>query len=201
MLPLRSLRTVIDRRYGTHRGLIRLLLAHAELCTGRLDALTQVDFQATQRLVFVCQGNICRSAFADWYARSKGLPCASLGFATGGDAPAHPTAIETARRFGIDLTRHRTTDLEDFAFRPGDLALVMEIRQVKRLAPSLAGHDAQLSLLGLWARPKRPHIHDPNHLNMEYFETCFQAIASAVDGLEEQLRSARSQSGARTSSL
>jgi protein-tyrosine phosphatase len=196
MLMPAALRTAIGRRYGTHRGLVRLLLAHAEFRAGRLAALERIDFRAIARLVFVCQGNICRSAFAHWYARSKGLACASVGFATAGDAPAHPAAIETARRFGIDLARHRTTDLEDFAFQPGDLALVMEIRQVERLEPSLAGRGAQLSLLGLWARPRRPHIHDPNHLSAEYFETCFRAIASAVDALEERMRSARAPGGA-----
>jgi protein-tyrosine phosphatase len=182
----------INRRYGTHRGLVRLMLAYAELYVGRLDSLMQVDFRAVERLVFVCQGNICRSPFADRYARSKGLPSASLGFATaGGSGPAHPIAIETAHELGIDLHRHRTTGLEDFAFIAGDLVLFMEIRHVRRFAPCLPKEGVQLSLLGLWARPRRPHIHDPHQLSAEYFATCFRVIASAVDSLEEQLRTAR----------
>lgn len=186
-----SLKTEISRRYGTHRGLVRLLLASAELYAGRLNSLMRVDFRAARRLVFVCQGNICRSPFADWYARSKGLPCVSLGFATAGGGPAHPTAVETADKLGIDLRGHRTTDLEDFVFQPGDLALVMEIRHVRRVAPSLPAQGVQLSLLGLWASPRRPHIHDPHQLSAEYFETCFRVIAAAVDSLEEKLRTAR----------
>lgn len=180
----------IDRRYGTYRGLIRLLLAQAELGAGRLDPFAKPNLSVVQRVVFVCQGNICRSCFAEYCARERGLVTASLGFATAGDAPAFPTAITTARKFDIDLSQHRTTDIEDFDVRDGDLFLTMEVRQARRFAALRTGKNIQIALLGVWANPSRPHIHDPHRLSAEYFETCFAVIHSAVGGLTAQLRAA-----------
>jgi protein-tyrosine phosphatase len=115
----------------------------------------------------------------------------SFGLATSTGVPAHPLAIETGRKFGVDLSQHRTTDLEDFEFKDGDLLLAMEIRQARRLASLTTGKDVQVSLLGLWSTPSRPHIHDPHTLAAEYFQTCFAAIKSGVDGLATQLRARR----------
>ena len=96
-------------------------------------------------------------------------------------------AVETARKFGVDLSAHRTTDLEDFGFEPGDLLLAMEVRQARRIASLVADKDVQVSLLGLWGTPRRVHIHDPHTLSAEYFETCFERIKSSVEGLHRAL--------------
>lgn len=180
-------RARIDNRFGTYRGLIRLLLAHAEWRTGRLRDFTAPELIRVRRVVFVCQGNICRSAFADWCGRARGMRTASVGLATGTDVPAYPDAVETARRFGIDLSAHRTTDIGDFRFADGDLVLAMEVRQCRRLAVELAGMPLQIGLLGCWSLPRRPHIHDPHGMSREYFHTCFVAIASGVERLAARL--------------
>lgn len=176
----------LNTRFGTYRGLLRLLLAYAELYLGRLSPFTQIDFSRVKRVVFVCQGNICRSCFADYYARAKGLNATSFGLATAGDAPAFPKAIATAKKFDVDLSAHCTTDIEDFTFLDGDLLLVMEIRQARSLLKIVPDKPVQLTLLGLWSAPRHPHIHDPHRLTNEYFETCFRVIAAAVDGLAER---------------
>jgi protein-tyrosine phosphatase len=176
----------LNTKFGTYRGLIRLLLAYAELYTGRLKPFTEIGFHRVKRVVFVCQGNICRSCFADYYARSKGLAATSFGLATAGDAPAFPKAITAAKKFNIDLTAHITTDIEDFKFLDGDLLLVMEIRQARSLQAVVRGKPVQLSLLGLWRDPPHPHIHDPHRLTDDYFDSCFHVIAAAVDGLAKR---------------
>ena len=139
----------------------------------------------------MCQGNICRSPFAHAYAQRLGLEARSLGLATTTDAPAYPLAVETARKFGVDLSTHRATDLGDFQFEPGDLLLAMEVRQARRIAPLVADKDVQVSLLGLWSTPRRVHIHDPHTLSAEYFETCFDRIMSSVEALQKDLGKAQ----------
>ena len=54
---------MIRPRFGTLRGLVRLALSYPQLFLG-LGAGRPVDPATVRRLVFVCQGNICRSAFA-----------------------------------------------------------------------------------------------------------------------------------------
>lgn len=173
----------INRRFGTYRRLIRLVLAHAEYVSGRLRPFMCNDLGHVKRLVFVCQGNICRSSFADHLARSLGIPSASFGLATTTGIRADPTATKISLQFGVNLTPHRVTDISDFQFNPGDLLLAMEIRQARKLARSLLPADVHVGLLGNWGRPRRSHIHDPFSLSEDYFVTCFQVIDAAVKQL------------------
>ena len=180
----------INRRYGTYRGLIRLGLTHVLLAVGGRTVLTRIEAVAVRRVVFVCQGNICRSPFAEVTARQLGMRATSCGLATGENVPAFPLAVDTARGFGIDLRAHRARDIEHFRFEPGDLVLAMELRHLRRLRSVLAGKPVQVSLLGLWAPQPRPHLHDPHKLNAEYFQTCFRVMTASVQGLALRLRDA-----------
>lgn len=177
--------------YGSFRGWVRHLLAQLEWVSGRVDRFLRIDPGRTQRLVFVCLGNINRSAFAEGVARSHGVRVCSLGLATTTGVPAYVTAVNTARRFGIDLSSHGATDFGDFAYQPGDLMLVMEIRHAHRLIANGIPPDA-IVLLGAWSSPRRLHLHDPALIPEEYFMTCFALIHSAVINLVGDLRSAGS---------
>jgi protein-tyrosine phosphatase len=45
----------------------------------------------------------------------------------------------------------------------------------------------QISLLGLWCDPPRPHIEDPYGLSEEYFSTCFGFIDEALNRIAVQM--------------
>jgi len=191
-MPLATLyENLILTPYGTHRGLVRLWLAQLEAAVGRLERFRNIDFGRVERLVFVCLGNVCRSPYGHLLAEEAGLPCASFGLSTTTGAPAYPAAVQTATRLGRDLNAHRATDWGDFDLRDGDLLLAMEVRQAHALAARTAGRDVQIALLGFWADPARPHIHDPMTLSDAYFETCYRVIDSAVARLGRELLSAR----------
>jgi len=182
--------SALARRFGTSRGLVRLVLAHGQTALGAAKIVTPAR-ESVRRLVFVCQGNICRSAFAEAVARRRGIACCSFGLSTTSGIGAHPPAIEVAGRLGVDLRPHRATAREDYAPREGDLLLAMEVRQLDRLAadPRLAALPR--SLLGLWATPRRPHLHDPYSLSDAYMQTCFELIDTAVAALERAFPNAR----------
>ena len=171
----------LTRRFGTARGLARLLLSYGQAAL--LLPRRVPDPWSVRRLVFVCQGNICRSAYAEEASRARGLAAASFGLSTLSGKPAYPPAVAAAAVLGRDLSAHRTTRREDFEPRPGDLLLAMEVRQLGRLAadPALAG--APRDLLGLWARPPVPHLHDPYGLDPAYMATCLARIETAVEAL------------------
>ncbi|WP_157216969.1 arsenate reductase/protein-tyrosine-phosphatase family protein [Flavisphingomonas formosensis] len=170
-------------RFGTARGLARLALSYPQAAMLPRDA-RHPDPAAIRRLIFVCHGNICRSAFAEVAARAIGLDVASFGLSTYADGPAHPPAIAAAGQLGYDLTAHRTTRAEDFALRPGDLLLAMEIRQLTRIAADPRLSVAPRSLLGLWTAPPMPHLHDPFGLDDAYMLTCLKRIEGAVQRLK-----------------
>ena len=191
----------IDRRYGTWRGLVRALLAHLELATGRLAPFQLRRPETVRRAVFVCLGNICRSAYGHRIALEHGMNVASLGLSTstGGSSPAE--AIAASARAGVDLSVHRSTDWKDFKVESGDLFLVMEVRQAHELRRRLGPRDdVQICLLGMWCQPRMPHLHDPFTLSDAYFDSCFARVTQAVGRLAADLPNARTRTaGAPTS--
>ncbi|HSV50988.1 MAG TPA: hypothetical protein VLJ57_02645 [Burkholderiaceae bacterium] len=162
-----------------------------EFVLGRLESHTRPAASQVDRLVFVCLGNINRSAFAEQVARALGANTCSIGLSTFTGAPAFHKAVETAPGFGVDLTQHRATDIKDFSVRTGDLLLAMEIRHARQLvAAGIPGES--IALLGHWASPHRIHLHDPHTLSDAYFRTCFTLIHSAVHGLVDEMRATQS---------
>lgn len=183
------MKTWIDCRFGTWRGLLRVLLAYAELFSGRLSRFRLQRPDTVRRVVYVCLGNICRSAYGDAIARELDLPVASLGLSTSTGAASPQDAVEAARRAGVELGNHRALDWSDFDVRSGDLFLVMEVRQAHELRKRLgARNDVQVCLLGMWCSPPMPHLHDPFSLRPAYFDTCFRRVREAALHLNDQLR-------------
>ncbi|MES2758027.1 MAG: phosphotyrosine protein phosphatase [Pseudomonadota bacterium] len=181
----------INRRFGTVRGLLRLLLAYAELATGRLRPFRLRNPQQVKRVVYVCLGNICRSAYGHQIARDLGMNVASLGLSTTTGAASPVEAVDGARRQGIAMDAHRAVDWSDFQVRPGDLFLVMEVRQAHELRRRLGVRtDVQVCLLGMWCAPPMPHLHDPFSLSAGYFDTCFVRVREATLRLNQALAGA-----------
>ena len=178
---------LVAHSFGTHRGMARFLLGEAEYIFGRIDCFIAPEAQRINRLVFVCLGNINRSAFAQAVAQRFDARSISFGLACTRGLPAYPLAISTARAFGLDLGEHRTTDQLGYLPQPGDLLVTMEIRHARALVR--AGYDPRyITLLGHWASPHRVHIHDPHTLSEQYFRTCFTIIQSGVMNLVDVLR-------------
>jgi protein-tyrosine phosphatase len=187
----RRLRSHVRRNHGTLRGWIRNELSNAEWLMGRLHDHTRLRPGSVDRLVFVCLGNINRSAFAAAVARACGARACSIGLSTTTGTPAFETSLAIATDHGIDLTGHSATDLLDYEFRHGDLMVAMEIRHVRRLAA--AGIPLRsIVLLGYWATPRRMHLHDPHTLCLDYFRTCFTLLNSATVNLVNELRREKS---------
>lgn len=172
----------IVRRFGTFRGAVRLGLSYAELAAGLAPTLATAP-DSVQRLVFVCHGNICRSAFAQAVARREGFHNAGFGLSTTSGMPAHPPVAAEAARRGLPLDDHLTTAAADFAGLPGDLLLVMEVRQLRRLRADPMLNQMPRDLLGRFAWPPVPHLHDPYMIDSAYLPTCLDRIERAVVNL------------------
>jgi protein-tyrosine phosphatase len=185
-----SLEGKINQRFGTWRGMIRLYLAHLEVAAKSACISLEAPTSA-RRLVFVCHGNICRSAFAEAVASSAGLSATSFGLSTSSGKPAYDQAIKAAHAFGQDLSLHRTTAVEDFLPRPGDVLLAMETRHLRKIAatPKLAAIPR--TLLGLYTDPATLHLHDPYGLHENYMDTCLALIASSAEKLTQTFPNAR----------
>lgn len=176
--------------YGTWRGAIRLALAHAEVATGLSGAVVP-DPAKVCRLVFVCHGNICRSAYADVLARRAGMNVASFGLSTGSGKGAWPAIVDLADARGVDMSEHRTTKIEDYIPLPGDYLLGMETRHLRKLAHHPLTAVLPRGLLGTYTDPSYPHLHDPYKLGPAYMAVCLTRIEGAVERLIRRYPAAR----------
>ena len=179
------------RQFGTWRGAVRLALAHGQVAAG-MAAVRAPDPAAVRRLVFVCHGNICRSAYADAAARAAGFAVASFGLSTSTGNPAWPLVTARAAQRGIDLSAHRATEMADFVPLAGDYLQGMEVRHLHKLAADPRLADLPRGLLGQYAAPRIPHLHDPYKLDPAYMDVCLDRVTRAVAGLIKAYPAARS---------
>lgn len=172
-------------------------------CTAALKALPRLlrllgpgaafprpDLSGVERLVFVCEGNLYRGAFAQALCEQNGLPAASFGLhaQTGRRSPS--PAMRAAAALGVQLESHRATHMRDFQLAPGDLYLVLDAENVERLQRRGFPAD-RMAPLGLWCRPLRLRIRDPHRKSEKHIERCFSTVQGAVTRLSQELRRAR----------
>ena len=177
--------------YGSRRGFVLTWWHRLRYLLGGYRSCRKVDWDSVERLVFVCKGNICRSAYAESVARSLGLEVASCGLQTIVAAPANEDAVKAARKRGVDLESHRTTPIMYLVLKKTDLLVAMEPWQVEYMKTYLM-RDHHYTLLGLWYKPVLPHIQDPYGASPEYFERCFKYIEESVHVISKKIKESAS---------
>lgn len=89
------------------------------------------------RILFVCQGNTCRSPLAEVIARHVFGPnhsLASAGTETAEGEPPARYAMAVAKEMGLDLTSHRTRSIDSYNLSDFDVLVPMDRRITTMLA-------------------------------------------------------------------
>jgi protein-tyrosine-phosphatase len=147
-------------------------------------------------LLFLCQGNICRSPFAAELARRRlaerglsGVACVSGGLRAS-QAPESPRdAVNAAARYGIALDGHRALDVTAAQMASADVIVVMEVRhvdEIRRRFPDAIGRVHLLPLYepaGRYGPLERVNLRDPFDQGADAFAHCYRRIDAAIDGL------------------
>lgn len=181
-----NLRSRLRTEFGGAKPWLNHVLWKLWTRIGGFRRARSIDWSRVQRVVFVCSGNICRSAYAEAVARQGGLNSASLGLDAPDGDPAHPDINTLARERSVCLDTHRTTASASFAWQPGDLALCVDPSCLARLQ---APDYVQTSLLALWVpHPSwRAHLQDPYGRDVDYMRRCLDLIDQAVSGVKARI--------------
>lgn len=171
--------------YGSRRGALLTYWYRIMFLFGKYHAYRQIDWALIDRLVFVCKGNICRSAYAEAVARSLDVEAVSCGINTQNGLSANHSAIMIANMKGVDLQGHKTTELQSLSVRKHDLLIAMEPWQLDCLKDKFT--DNSCTLLGLWGEPVSPHIQDPYGASEAYFHRCFCGIENSVYAIVKKI--------------
>lgn len=179
----------IKNRYGSKQGLLNYLFYQLFYYLGFYKQAYSLPLKNVARLVFVCQGNICRSALAE-AAINKAFPVTSFGLNTQGNAPADPRTLVIAHQLGLNIDQHRTRKLEDYTPIAGDLLVTMEPAHQRTLKNYFNKHTPPITFLGLWGKCKKIYIHDPFNTNPVYFEHCEQQVVNCALALLQAIQNA-----------
>lgn len=144
--------------------------------------------EMVERVVFVCKGNICRSALAEWYMKPKMPAVTSFGLGCPDGDPANSRMLQVARENGLELRQHKTTSIGSFELKKGDLLVAMEPGHISSLKKALKrSANYQYLLLGMLGAPQQATISDPYGKEKRFFDETAAIIFRAVDSLCERL--------------
>jgi len=80
-----------------------------------------------KRVVFVCKGNICRSASAEAFFKLRSsISCVSIGLDTTSGCAADERTEGLVTKYHASLSDHVTTSIRDFVPMDGDVYFCME---------------------------------------------------------------------------
>lgn len=147
------------------------------------------------KIMFVCTGNICRSAIAHKMLEKKikeknlNIEVYSCGiFATTGDmSPKY--AIDVMEEYKIDLNNHRATNIEDSNIKKMDLILcatTLHKNRVIQMYPELK--DKTYTIKEYIGYPIYDlELKDPWGLEKEQYKLCAKQINIYLDLLLEKI--------------
>lgn len=151
-----------------------------------------------QKIMFVCTGNICRSAMADKMLAKKveeenlDIEVYSSGtFAENGDYPTSE-AIEVMEEYGVDLRTHRATNIRKSNIEEMDLILCATTNHknmVLQLYPNLAGQVYTMKeYVGETA--DGIDISDPWGYDLAVYRKCATEIEKIIQKIVDKMKNA-----------
>lgn len=146
--------------------------------------------RSARHILFVCYGNINRSALAERYFSDKtaGMPIASqsAGFHAQSGRPADPHMTEIARTRGINLETLRSRRIDHAMVEASDLIFVMEKRHYDQIAQDDPNAANKTFLLN-----PRGEIDDPYGKSTAVYTQCLNEVTACVDNLTDLLNEAK----------
>jgi protein-tyrosine-phosphatase len=166
------------------------LLATSALGRERQAARVRALVATTPRLLFMCKGNVCRSPFAEAYARKLlGHRPTELELVSGGVHPqagrrVPEAAASAAREWGIDLEGHRSQRLSiDVVARAGAI-FCMDLENHDALMAEFPELRGRVFLLRAFDHLEPgTTIRDPWGESLDTFRECYRTIARSIQGL------------------
>lgn len=149
-----------------------------------------------KRLIFICTGNICRSAMAKYYAQQKAnhksdnmyyITSAGISAIEGEGASANSKVAMD--KYGIDMSSHRATPIDRSDIKEADYIFVMtkiHKRIVGEMYPELKEKIFTLKEFA-YEDYNNMDIDDPWGYNIEVFTEIAKEIVDCVDKIFEKI--------------
>ena len=147
--------------------------------------MSERSMEPTVRVLFVCAGNICRSAMAEAFMRrliaertalDRVEVCSAGTIATDGNGPLSQTVSVMRANYGLDVSAHRARRLRRTL--RADLVLAVD-RDVAEEARAIVP-DGEVQLLGDYAGSPGEEVADPYGGSLEDHARCAAQVERLV---------------------
>ncbi|MBO5478241.1 MAG: low molecular weight protein arginine phosphatase [Clostridia bacterium] len=148
------------------------------------------------KIMFICTGNICRSAMAHWLMKKKledkniqNIEVFSSGiYAMQGDIPTQE-ATEVMEEYGVDLKKHRATPTYKSNIEEMDLILCMTSSHRQNLISTYPNLADKIYTLKEYVGIDEIDIKDPWGYGLAVYRYCAAEIDQCLDKLIEKIKS------------
>ncbi len=180
--PLYKPDLYLKDKYGGRRGFLRSVVDYFNLNFLKKDNKYMSFPTNVERVVFVCKGNICRSALAEWaFRKHTPFPTASFGVDTTTGCPANPRITRIAALFDIDLIEHKTTAQSSFEPAKNDVYVCVEPAHAEVIEQTMPGQS--IFYLGAMLDNPCTYLHDPHTTSDNFALRSVVTIITAVERL------------------
>ena len=146
-------------------------------------------------IMFICTGNICRSAMAHWMIekqvkeQNKDINVYSCGvYAENYDIPTKE-AIQVMKEYGVDLTNHKATNIRNSDIEDMDVILCATVNHknmVISMYPELI--DKVFTMKEYAGYPSYDlDISDPWGYGMDVYKKCAEEIEICIEKILEKI--------------
>lgn len=153
------------------------------------------------KIMFICTGNICRSAMADWLLKQKiketgigDIEVCSCGiYAQDGDTPTYEAKSVMQDEYGIDISSHRATNIRNSKIKEMDLILCATMRHKEAVIDIYPELKEKVFTMKEYINYDRKYhdkidIKDPWGYDIETYRSCLSEIEECVNGILEKYK-------------
>ena len=147
-----------------------------------------------KKIMFVCTGNICRSAMAEYLLKKKAeekgksIEIHSCGtYAEDGDYSTYEAVDTLKEDYNIDLSKHRATNITKSDIQKSDLVLCATMNHklfVTQMFPELEG---RVFTIKEYAGEKDTDISDPWGYGIMVYRKCAGELNYLLDKIIDKL--------------